>query len=170
MDSPVIHSYQRHVYLELWTSYILFTKEFNQLTAWIFESDNCTIIMISYILSWDHIDHQVFSVVQVKSKEWGFSVLLQKGIVEYLDVNEENNSLLALYERNCTKNTTHLEIEPFTVLGVVAGLIPYPHHNQSPRNTYQCAMGKQVSISVISLFLVIYPISITSVLRILQLQ
>jgi len=28
-------------------------------------------------------------------------------------------------------------------LGVVAGLIPYPHHNQSPRNTYQCAMGKQ---------------------------
>ena len=40
-------------------------------------------------------------------------------------------------------DTTHLEIEPFTILGVCAGLIPYPHHNQSPRNTYQCAMGKQ---------------------------
>ena len=39
--------------------------------------------------------------------------------------------------------TTHLEVEPFTLLGVCAGLIPYPHHNQSPRNTYQCAMGKQ---------------------------
>jgi hypothetical protein len=36
-----------------------------------------------------------------------------------------------------------LEIEPFTCLGACAGLIPYPHHNQSPRNTYQCAMGKQ---------------------------
>jgi DNA-directed RNA polymerase III subunit RPC2 len=41
------------------------------------------------------------------------------------------------------RKTTHLEIEPFTLLGACAGLIPYPHHNQSPRNTYQCAMGKQ---------------------------
>ena len=41
------------------------------------------------------------------------------------------------------EETTHLEIEPFTILGVCAGLVPYPHHNQSPRNTYQCAMGKQ---------------------------
>jgi DNA-directed RNA polymerase beta subunit len=33
--------------------------------------------------------------------------------------------------------TTHLEIEPFTLLGACAGLVPFPHHNQSPRNTYQ---------------------------------
>lgn len=61
----------------------------------------------------------------------------------YADVNEENMSLIALYEHDCRERTTHLEIEPFTILGVVAGIIPYPHHNQSPRNTYQCAMGKQ---------------------------
>jgi len=40
-------------------------------------------------------------------------------------------------------NIILFSIEPFTLLGVVSGLIPYPHHNQSPRNTYQCAMGKQ---------------------------
>jgi len=35
---------------------------------------------------------------------------------------------------------THIEIEPLSILGVVSGLIPYPHHNQSPRNTYQARM------------------------------
>ena len=58
-------------------------------------------------------------------------------------MNEENDSYIALYEKDIVPSTTHLEIEPFTLLGAVAGLIPYPHHNQSPRNTYQCAMGKQ---------------------------
>ncbi|KAJ7536311.1 hypothetical protein O6H91_12G064000 [Diphasiastrum complanatum] len=72
-----------------------------------------------------------------------FDDFLREGLVEYLDVNEENNALIALYEREATTATTHIEIEPFTILGVCAGLIPYPHHNQSPRNTYQCAMGKQ---------------------------
>ena len=80
---------------------------------------------------------------KIKRNEWTFNDLLRNGLVEYLDVNEENDMLVALYEKNCTPMTTHLEIEPFTILGVVAGLIPYPHHNQSPRNTYQCAMGKQ---------------------------
>ncbi|XP_061343132.1 DNA-directed RNA polymerase III subunit 2 [Gastrolobium bilobum] len=72
-----------------------------------------------------------------------FDDFLRDGLIEYLDVNEENNALIALYEGDATSETTHIEIEPFTILGVCAGLIPYPHHNQSPRNTYQCAMGKQ---------------------------
>ena len=72
--------------------------------------------------------------------EWTFPDFLKHGLIEYLDVNEENVSLLALYEEHCTRQTTHLEIEPFTIMGVVSGLIPYPHHNQSPRNTYQVSV------------------------------
>lgn len=79
----------------------------------------------------------------LKEKKLVFNDFLRKGLVEYLDVNEENDTYIALYESDITLQTTHLEIEPFTLLGAVAGLIPYPHHNQSPRNTYQCAMGKQ---------------------------
>lgn len=73
-----------------------------------------------------------------------FQDFLNEGLIEYLDVNEENDSHIALSESYIDPRwTTHLEIEPFTLLGVCAGLVPYPHHNQSPRNTYQCAMGKQ---------------------------
>ncbi|KAG7662642.1 RET1 [[Candida] subhashii] len=86
-------------------------------------------------------------LLKLRKGEWAFDDFLHHGLVEYLDVNEENDSLIALYEYGIQEHpsgsVTHLEIEPFTVLGAVAGLIPYPHHNQSPRNTYQCAMGKQ---------------------------
>lgn len=80
--------------------------------------------------------------------------LLKQGIVEYLDCNESNNTLIAVTERdldiairkgldNVQMRYTHLEIDPFTILGVVGGVIPFPHHNQSPRNTYTVAMAKQ---------------------------
>ena len=72
-----------------------------------------------------------------------FDDFVKEGLIEYLDVNEENNAIIALNIESITSFSTHLEIDPFTLLGCVAGLIPYPHHNQSPRNTYQCAMGKQ---------------------------
>ena len=79
-----------------------------------------------------------------------FEDFVEKGLVEYLDVNEVNDSMIALYESDITEDTTHLEIEPFTLLGVCAGLIPYPHHDQSPRNTYQCAMGYAYQLHIIN--------------------
>ncbi|KAM3323354.1 DNA-directed RNA polymerase I subunit 2 [Capsicum chacoense] len=38
---------------------------------------------------------------------------------------------------------THREIHPTNILSVVGNLTPWSDHNQSPRNMYQCQMGKQ---------------------------
>ena len=38
---------------------------------------------------------------------------------------------------------THCEIHPSIIFGILASCIPFPEHNQAPRLTYQCAMGKQ---------------------------
>jgi len=48
-----------------------------------------------------------------------------------------------LYNTDYCRTYTHGEIHPSMILGICASIIPFPDHNQSPRNTYQSAMGKQ---------------------------
>lgn len=39
--------------------------------------------------------------------------------------------------------TMHQELHPCALFSFAGNLIPFPDHNQSPRNVYQCQMGKQ---------------------------
>ena len=71
-------------------------------------------------------------------------------IIEYVDPEEQSFSMIATKPKDIITNNgvtiikyTHCEIHPSTIFGVVASCIPYPDHNQSPRNTYQCAQAKQ---------------------------
>jgi DNA-directed RNA polymerase II subunit RPB2 len=66
-------------------------------------------------------------------------------MVEYVDVNEMNSSMILMGPKYQTPHIryTHMEIHPCTALGTMASMIPFPDHNQAPRNTYQSAMGKQ---------------------------
>lgn len=74
---------------------------------------------------------------------------LDSSVIEYIDPDEQNFAMIALktknaYVLNDTKvEYTHCEIHPSTIFGVLASCIPFPEHNQAPRNTYQCAQGKQ---------------------------
>ena len=78
-----------------------------------------------------------------------FDQLVDSGIIEYLDVEEEESSMIAMKihdlisHRDYCFTYTHCEIHPAMILGVSASIIPFPDHNQSPRNVYQSAMGKQ---------------------------
>ncbi len=69
--------------------------------------------------------------------------LVKEGVIEYLDADEEENALIALSVQGIEADTTHLELAPYTMLGICAGLIPFSEHNQSPRNAYESAMSKQ---------------------------
>jgi DNA-directed RNA polymerase II subunit RPB2 len=81
------------------------------------------------------------------------------GVIEYIDPDEQAFSMIAMRPKHLLRNETdasnavtvspyiykysHCEIHPSTIFGVLASCIPFPEHNQAPRNTYQCAMGKQ---------------------------
>ena len=69
--------------------------------------------------------------------------LISMGIIDLVDANEEENCCVALDRESITDIHTHMEIFPSAILGVTASIIPYPEHNQSPRNTYESAMAKQ---------------------------
>ncbi len=82
-------------------------------------------------------------IVQLEEGRITFQDLVRAGIIELLDADEEENTFIAMYEHELRKDHTHLEITPYTMLGIAASLIPFPEHNQSPRNAYESAMAKQ---------------------------
>lgn len=99
--------------------------------------------------------------------DWEY--LVKNGVIEYIDGEEEETVMIAMsnedleysrhaqagveveFRENARRSTfnpnahtwTHCEIHPSMILGICASIIPFPDHNQSPRNTYQSAMGKQ---------------------------
>ena len=81
-------------------------------------------------------------IEKVSKKLLSWNDLLRMGVLELIDANEEENCYVTLDEKD-TKNHTHLEVFPPSILGAGASIIPYPEHNQSPRNTYESAMAKQ---------------------------
>ena len=59
-------------------------------------------------------------------------------LIEFIDPTETENFYIAMDEETLDGDHTHMEIHPCTVLGTMGSNIPFPDHNQAPRNAYQC--------------------------------
>jgi len=98
----------------------------------------------------ENISQRIFSG-ELKWDDFMLNHEIPDSIIEYIDPEEQNYSMIAMTqdkllsdsENTFKYNFTHCEIHPSTIFGILASCIPFPEHNQSPRNTYQCAMGKQ---------------------------
>ena len=101
------------------------------------------------LLKDEHID-------AVVNGEYKWDDLFELGLLEYLDAEEEENAYIAMNLSELEEEFkqiengfdvdykhTHLEIDPSTMLGICAGIIPFSDHNSSPRNTMEAGMTKQ---------------------------
>ena len=82
------------------------------------------------------------------------STHLENSVIEYIDPDEQAFSMIAMKPKDLDNSNTNLQqneiykythcgIHPSTTFGILASCIPFPEHNQSPRNCYQCAQAKQ---------------------------
>lgn len=88
----------------------------------------------------------------------------RKGIIDYIDPNEEETSLICLKiseynkhkelvakqkqikkdsEISCLKQYTHCEIHESLIFGMMCNLVIYPHHNPATRNSFSTGQSKQ---------------------------
>jgi len=81
-----------------------------------------------------------------KEKQYTFNTSLTMdtaAVIDYIDTNEEANTLIAFEKEDLGPRHTHLEIHASLMLGVMGNQIIYPANNQLPRDLFSCGQSKQ---------------------------
>jgi len=82
-------------------------------------------------------------IEKLRKNEINFNYFVQKGFIELIDAEEEEDLFIAINPDDITVEHTHLEIDPSLILGIGAAHVPFPEHNASPRVTMGAGMVKQ---------------------------
>lgn len=103
-----------------------------------------------------YLTHSILKRLQMGELQFDDLLTNQRipnAVIEYVDAEEQSVAMISpnpktLATADADKLSpltryTHCEIHCHTIFGIVASCIPYSDHNQSPRNTYQCAQAKQ---------------------------
>jgi DNA-directed RNA polymerase beta subunit len=91
------------------------------------------------LLTQDHMQ-------KLQSGELKWVDLVKEGIIEYLDCSEEENTLIAINEKDLTPDHTHLEVNPIGIFGITTSLVTHANYTQSSKlnrgqKTQKQAMG-----------------------------
>lgn len=97
----------------------------------------------SHTLSTNIFVDPLASVENVDLEAYEKALTPHAGCVEYIDPYEHNESYVACFPEQVLPSTTHLEIHPSTMFGLMTSMIPYANHNQGVRNQLSCSQSKQ---------------------------
>ena len=88
---------------------------------------------------------RVYRIGELYAGATDFAALTaSRAIVEHLDTNESESAFIAMFPRDVVPGkTTHVEIHPSLIFGVMGNQIVFPENNPSSRNNFSCGQGKQ---------------------------
>jgi len=64
-------------------------------------------------------------------------------VIEWVDMNESEGALICPDYSFIGTQHTHMEIDNSLIFGVMGNCIPFPEHNQFPRNVFSCGQSRQ---------------------------
>lgn len=82
-------------------------------------------------------------VERVKRGELKWSDLVDQGVIEFLDSDEEENAFIALRPEDVSEKHTHLELSPLVILGLATAMLPFAEYNHGPRVTFGSKLQRQ---------------------------
>jgi len=103
-------------------------------------------------------------IKKLQKNEILFSDLVKQGVIEYLDAAEEENAFVAFSEKELTKEHTHLEISPMTIVGLCTSLVPYANFSPGAR----ISIGSKNQKQALGVYAINFPIRIDMDVNILQ--
>lgn len=150
--------HRRHNIIPIWFSISWFIQDFKidiftdagRLLRPIFYIDNGVSLennpdlmkrILDYNFSWKELIGE-----NSKEIQYTFHTSLNKesiAIIDYIDTNEEANTLITFEKEHIGPRHTHLEIHASLMLGVMGNQIIYPANNQLPRDLFSCGQSKQ---------------------------
>lgn len=80
---------------------------------------------------------------KLRKKEIDFNYMIRHGVIEFLDAEEEENTLVVFNEKEITPQTTHLEVDMTSLFGFTLNVSPFPEHNNAARHAMLSNFIKQ---------------------------